>query len=433
MLNKYPNVKRSYDVGVVSQNYLESDLMDRSFNGSLYILPQQTPGNALNVTNWGYGIFVRADVPRTLGVDPATIKNRQQLYDFMVKARDYGFRDVNGNPTIVTSTYQEGNDVWSLYADGGDMKLTDFSRNADGSVTHDWLTPEYVDRHMFVWRLVNEGLLDRECFRQTATLADTKAGNGTALFYAGQYRFALAATMLTGIYSARPDMRYVPVGPMTYRNGQTLVQTETQGRSGSPVLIFPTTNKNLDATFRYIDYLNTIEGMTLADYGIEGQTYVRNAQGQPRLIPDYLRRKAAGDSTWEDAMRQVGGIYLGIPFWYGSQKMEWFGESAAGEADSAIPELEAYKLLRPAVQLPGIPLYTYQGDSPDWPSVNSFAFEGTIERDRRERAYFANTEAEARAALLDWQNYLRTQQNGVFMRWLDFMSQQARTRNNIAF
>ena len=108
MLEKYPNVKRAYDVGVVSLNYLEQDLMDPSFNGNLYFIPQQTPGSPENITNWCYGVFVRGDVAETLGIDPASIKTHQDLYDFMVRARDYGFRDVNGNATITATTFHNG-------------------------------------------------------------------------------------------------------------------------------------------------------------------------------------------------------------------------------------------------------------------------------------------------------------------------------------
>ncbi|MDR1443541.1 MAG: hypothetical protein LBI94_01555, partial [Treponema sp.] len=197
---------------------------------------------------------------------------------------------------------------------------------------------------------------------------------------------------------------------------------------------FPTTNKDLEASFKYIDYINTPEGMTLAEYGIEGQTFVRNAQGQPRLISSFLDRKRRGDATWEDELREVGGFgYISGRLWYGNMKLDWFGEDGVGNADAAVQELEDYKLLRPARQLPGYALSAFEGEFPEYSAVSRIAFEGDIEKTYRERAYFASTEAEARQILQSYQTYLQTQENGIFMRFLDFLAEKAKTRNDIAF
>jgi len=282
--------------------------------------------------------------------------------------------------------------------------------------------------------MVANNILDKECFKTNDTLADQKVGNGTALFFAAQYSTGIRATKTTGLYTARPDLRYVPVGPLNDITGKPLVQIESQGRTGSPVIFFPSTCRNIEAAMRFIDYVNTIEGMTLTNYGIEGQTFVRNAQGQPRLIPRYLERMRAGDSTWEDEFREIGGAnYIGGRLWYGSTRMKWFGETGAGQADAATQELEDYKLLRPATQFPGYALDAFSTQFPDYERLAVFAFQGDTERTYRERAYFANSEAEARQILLDYQNYLRTSENGLFMRYLDFMAEKARSRRDIAF
>ena len=108
LLPNYPNLADAYDVGIISQSYLENDLDDPEFNGARYILPQETPGDVPDITNWAYGVFVRGDVPEALDVDPTSIKTSEDLYNFMAAARDYGFKDVNGNDCIVATTYHEG-------------------------------------------------------------------------------------------------------------------------------------------------------------------------------------------------------------------------------------------------------------------------------------------------------------------------------------
>jgi putative aldouronate transport system substrate-binding protein len=434
MLEKYPNVKRAYDIGVISQKYLETDLKDPSFNGHLYLIPQETPGNTTHITNWAYGVFVRSDVPKALGIDEKSIKTHDDLYNFMVKARDYGFKDVNGNDTIVATTYHNGWDYGRYAENFRAQKLTYFVDNGDGTLNYSWLTPGWIEENLFIWKLVNQNILDKECFKTNDTLADQKVGNGTALFFAAQYITGINATKQTGLYNTHPEMRYIPIGPMNDVDGNPLVQVESMGRSGSPVIFFPTTCKDLDAAFRYIDYINTLEGMTLALYGIEGQTFVRNAAGQPRLNADLLVRKRNGDASWEDVLREVGGKdYISGRLWYGNLKIDWFGEDEVGAADAAVQEIEDYKKLRPARQFPGYSLDAYQSQFPQYAAVSRIAFEGDIIKTYTERAYFAPTEAEARKILTDFQTYLRTQENGVFMRFLEFMAQKAKSRSDIAF
>jgi putative aldouronate transport system substrate-binding protein len=436
MLEKYPNVKRSYDVGVISQKYLEADLLDPMMGGKKYLIPWQTAGNAAHINNWEYGIFVRGDVPGALGIDPLSIKTQAQLLDFMRKARDYGFKDVNGNPIITATTYHNG---WAYdqYNIGFTLpKLTSYIRNADGTVTVDALTDTWIDQHLFIWRMVNEGILDKECFKITDTQADMKVGNGTALFYAAQRGVGKTATKATGLYTNHPEMQYTPVGPLNYANGQPLTQIEPMGRSGTPVLFFPSTCKDLDAAFRYIDYVNTPEGRTLTDYGIEGLTFVRNAQGQPRLKPEYLERRRNGDSTWEDEARELG--WQGGPhtMFYGDLRIDWFGEAQVGFEDDILTggaDKVDYKPLRPPVQYPGYAVSAFEGEFPEYDKIRTAIVDGEREKTYRERAYFAATEAEARRILTEWQTYLKTVENGVYLRFLDFLAQKAKTRSDIAF
>ncbi|GHT98581.1 ABC transporter [Spirochaetia bacterium] len=430
---KYPNIERALKVGVISQKYLETDLSDPSFNGHTYIIPQETPGSVSAITNWTYGVFVRGDVPKALGIDPTTIKTSAQLYDFMKKAQAYGFKDVNGNDTIVATTYHNGWDYGRYAESYNTQQLTSYVKNADGSVTYGNLTQNWIDKNLFIWKLVKEGLLDKECFKTNDTLADQKVGNGTALFYATQYGVGINATKQTGLYNSNPEMRYVPVGPLTDINGKPLVQVESMGRTGSPAIFFPSTCKDIEAALRYIDFINSPEGMTLAEYGIEGQTFVRNAAGQPRLIPEYLNRKKAGDATWEDAFREVGAGYIAGRLWFANLKLDWFGEDGVGNADAAQQELEDYKKLRPAVQYPGYALNAFETEFPQYSRVSAVAFEGEREKEYVERAYFANTEAEARQILESYQTYLRTQDGGIFLQFLDFMGQKAKARPDIAF
>lgn len=396
LIPNYPNLANAYDIGVISQSYLENDLDYKGFDGHRYILPQETPGDDNGVTNWAYGVFVRGDVPKALGIDPATIKTADDLYSFMKKAKDYGFKDVNGNDCIVATTYHNGWDSSGYSINLSQKKFTDYVKQADGTYTYRYLTDDWVNREMFTWKLVKEGLLDVECFKQTDAMADEKVGNGTALFASAQYSVIINSTKLTGLYTTNPDMRYVPVGPMNYKDGSPLVQLEQNGRNGSPGIVFPTSCSNVEAALTYLDYVNSEEGARLCQYGIEGDTYTMNEQGQPRLNEDLLERKRNGDSTVDEDLRQKGISYILGRALQADRRYTWWGETNAGDADAAVKELEAYKKARPVERVNGYPLTGLVNKFEKYDLVKQFAFEGTTKDDYTQRAYFAETEQEAR-------------------------------------
>ncbi|MDD4367650.1 MAG: hypothetical protein PHP39_01690 [Oscillospiraceae bacterium] len=430
-LPKYENLANAYDVGIVSQAFLENDLDDPTFNGARYILPQETPGDVADISNWAYGVFVRGDVAETLGVDPTTIKTSEQLLDFMTKARDYGFTDVNGNDIITATTFHEGWDYGQYAMNFNSKQATSFVMQDDGTYTYSTLTDNWIDSNLFIWKLVNEGILDKECFKQTDDLANQKVGNGTALFAAAQYSTVINATKLTGLYNSNPEMRYVPVGPLSYADGESAVQVELKGRNGSPAIIFPTSCSNLDASLTYINYVNSEEGARLCQYGIEGETYELNEDGQPRLIQSYLERKANGDSTVDDELREKGiGYILGRTL-QADKRKTWWGESNAGDADAAVEELEAYKEARPVEQLAGYPLDKLAQSFEDYDTLKTYAFDDTTKNDYTQRAFFADTEEEARSILEDYQTYLTTQENGLFQEYLDYANEVAKTRDDV--
>ncbi len=431
-LPKYENLKHTYDIGVVSTNYLENDLDYEGYDGARYVIPTGTPnGTPESITNWAYGVFVRGDVPEALGIDPESIKTSDQLFDFMKKAQEYGFKDINGNDTIVATTYHEGWD-YTGYTLNFDRKSVSggYQLLEDGTVQYDALTDNWVEKNLFLWKLVNEGLLDKECFKCTDAQADEKVGNGTALFASAQYGVIINSTKLTGLYNAHPEMRYTWVGPLTYSDGSPLVQTQTNGASGSGVIFFPSTCSNIDAALTWLDYVNSEEGARLCQYGIEGDTYEMNDQGQPRMNAELTKRYQTDQAGVQQELREKGVGYMnGLLI---DNRMKWWGEKNAFEADAEDPYAKEYKTKRPVEIIEGYPISALAPGFEKYDEVAEFAFQGTTEKDYRERAYFAATEAEARQILEDYQEYLLTQKDGLFKEFLDYMAEAAAKRDDLA-
>lgn len=433
-LPNYENLAHAYDIGVISQSYLENDLEIESFNGHRYLLPQETPGDENAITNWGYGVFVRGDVPAALGIDASSIKTFDELYSFMEKAKEHGFKDVNGNKTIVATTFHEGWD-YTRYVESFEptMKLSaDINQLADGSYTHKNLDDDYFySRNLALWKMVKNGILDKECFKQTDSSGDQKVGNGTALFVASQYAPVYKATQKTGLYNNTPEMRYVPVGPMNYADGTPLKQPEANGRKGSPVLFFPKDCSNLDAALTYINFLNSKDGYILANYGFEGKTFDYNEEGQPRLAKKYLGRFADESEQVREELREFGVGYMHNRTLCGGKAKTWCGEGDIGVADAANPEEEAYKQSRPTEVMEGYPVQELGVQFKQYEDVSKILYDDTKERDYRERAYFADTEEEARKILKEYQDYLKKEKNGVVPEYIEYLNKEAAKRDDI--
>ena len=431
MVPNYPNIADAYDIGVISTKYLENDIEEEG--GARYVLPTEVAGSKEDIALWCYGVFVRGDVPEALGVDVSTIKTSEQLMDFMKQARDYGFKDINGNDCIVATTYHDGWSYNDYTASFDAKKLTSYSKGEDDKVTHGNLSENWVNKNMFIWELVHEGILDKECFTQTDDRGKEKVGNGTALFSCAQYGITVDATKMTGLYDTHPEMRYIPVGPLDYSDGSARTQIESEGRSGSPVVFFPSTCANIDAALTWMDYLNSKEGTKLICYGFEGDTYEMNDQGQPRMNADLTKRYAENAEAVKEELRERGIMYMASRTYVAKKNNLWFGEPGPFEADALDPYVADYRKQRPAEILPGYAIDALAPGFEGYQEFSEWAFDGEKENEYKERAFFADTEEEARSILEDYQEYLRTNDGGKMQEFLDYMTEVSTSRDDIVY
>ena len=79
----------------------------------------------------------------------------------------------------------------------------------------------------------------------------------------------------------------------------------------------------------------------------------------------------------------------------------------------------------------GYPLEGLVVNYENYDIVKKFAFEGTTRTDYEQRAYFAETEEKARSILEDYQNYILTQENGIFKDYLKYVTECANSRDDI--
>ena len=112
---------------------------------------------------------------------------------------------------------------------------------------------------------------------------------------------------------------------------------------------------------------------------------------------------------------------------------KWFGESAPFEADAENEYITAYKKVHPVEKEKGYSIEAAAADYENYSDFSEWAFDDVKEKEYTERAFFADTEEEARQIILDYQEYLKTNNGGEMEKFLDYMTEQSKTRDDFAY
>ena len=411
----YNYLYQAFEIGNISQAYWNNDI--NVYDGSLYVMPARLDGSIEEYDETAYAVCVRQDVAETLGVDPTQIKTAEQLYDFMKAADEYGFKDVNGNDTITLGTFHNGNYFHILYTMFSDKRWTDYLLDADGNVIHEYLDEEFfIDGSLYIWKLVHEGLMDVECFNQSKDLGKQKAGNGSVLFIAGAYGTAIDSTIETGLYDTNPEMRYVYVGPLSYKSGESYTSLETAGATGSHVYLFPETCSNIEAALTYIDYISSPEGYLLRFKGVEGKDFTFDENGKFTWNPELVEMKQTDKAAYDEYLRVRGLDTSGAPVAY--NRNAWYGDmsmTAQNEYEAAWEETVPVEFPKEGT----ITIDTYASDYEKYQDVTVVL--GMNETNNvLGQAFFADTEEEAEKILRNYQEKLK--KSDVFMDFLQYMT-----------
>ena len=430
-------IKLPFEIGRISIKYYENDI---AFNGDgkVYWLPQELTG-ADDSQHWSYGTFVRGDVPETLGFDPAEIRTTEQLVEVMKQAKEYGFKDANGNDCIVASTRHAGWSYSEFLRSYDRFSLTGYILNDDGTVTTDLLSDSWIEKNLVMWDLVNSGIMDVECFTHTDDRADQLMGNGSVLFYGAMYNGGTQYD--AGLLEEHPDWLYEAIGPLNYVDGKQSVQIESQGRTGSPVIFFPTTCSNLEAALTIFDFMNSPQGQAIYSYGIPGVTFDYNEEGLPRANAEYWPDADDTDAEIEEKAEKRDELGVGENFGRFqliNQQKTWFKEdsvtSSLGATKTVAEEYEEMYVteLRPIEVIEG---YAVDGlvTAFDRYEEVSEILDDTVQTDYVQRAFFAETEEEAKAILEEYITKVTTEKDGLYLQFLDYVAEQAKTRDDIAW
>lgn len=418
-LDKYPNVKKLTEVGI-AKDFYEFDLHNKEFNGKSYLIPQQTPdGTVESISNFAAGVYARGDILKALGVKSEDIDTSDKLFDLLVKIKNGGFKDINGKPVIPAGTMANGWDYKQFLTFWSDYNISSW-RQENGRVISYMSSKDEEDKIMYMRKLIKNGLFDPEAFSSTDTMAKEKLTAGKLAVFGDHGQ---VDNLVPTLYKTNPEMKYELLGPFKNKSGKIVTQVEQKGRSGFPVMFISAQTKNPDAVFKFLDYVNSDEGLLLGYFGIEGTHYTMN-NGRPTKTADY-KAKCEADSKYgvNQGLGFISSYFVGAF----SAGVKWPEPESEWTENTKIQRTYAAKV--PVVIIDKVNAGYL---SLDWPKLADYKKAvAQIDYDSElKKAYFAKTDEEALKLLNDVRGKLEAA--GIQER-ADWIGQKAASRNDIGF
>ena len=270
------------------------------------------------------GTYIRKDIAEDLGIDPLEINTSAELEEVLNDIKDGDYTDDNGSPvTPLGPTVWGGSDrpwpyndlVWSGPSN------EKFMKDEQGNILHESMTDYAEQRVEFVRRLLDEGLMHPEFFTMEETRANEGVTNGS---------FAVVAD----VHNYRPELSdgsYVPLGPINRADGSNhMVMPYKSGYAGWAV---PSTTENPEEIVQFADWMASEEGKRLYMYGLEGEHYDLDEDGNPVVKEEILQlAEEDPEAAKQEGFRGVGAYWGEHLAWTDMNNLEQFGEVAWGES-----------------------------------------------------------------------------------------------------
>ncbi len=279
----------------------------RQEDGKIYLLP-----GLMEFVRPDYTVALRTDILDELGLDMPT--SWDELRDVLA-AMKAAYPDV----TPMTDRYEGrlllNNTAAATFGFpgapsgyGGNRATWD---EAAGEYVYTAARPEFREMLEYFHGLVADGLLDPESFTQDDDQAQNKFVSGQAFAITGNsyfmttYRAAMDDTLGADNYSIAKMP--IPTGPAgDVMGGQPI-------DSGMMIAASAAKNDDFVAMMQFIDWLYYSDaGLEFATWGVEGQTFQKDADGVRSLAPDvdFLSLNPAGSTNLRVDYGFFNGVFM---------------------------------------------------------------------------------------------------------------------------
>lgn len=270
-----PNLKAFFEANPEAKRQATTD------DGTIYMFPfvrdvclsEETMG--LNFTQ---GPIYRLDWAEQLGIDPP--QTIEDWYEMLCAFRD---NDMNGNGDpndeipfsgVWTSTAQ-----YSINYFCAAFGVLQGFYLEDGKVNHSILSPKYKEYLDTMRQWYAEGLIDPDYLAIDSNTFQAKVTSGLVGSWIGSetaHYVNYAQVMEETLPQAQ--IKAIP-WPMTKDGNRYTAQPAVNAICNGKGFAISSACKDIEAAMRYLDYIYSEEGIRLVNYGIEGEHYVLDEEG----------------------------------------------------------------------------------------------------------------------------------------------------------
>ncbi len=324
---------RYYEDGYLPKDTYENivfrDDLDGVYLWQMAITAEDTSLEYIPEEEYKGGLYIQKRIVDELGIDPTTINTQDQFYDLLVQIKEGGFTDDNGNPVYPLGPKYWGGSVDTLQyiVPGFRYGVSDgYNVDENGKVYHEAEKDTIYDEINYVRKLLNEGLMNPEFFTMDSTRAQEVSENHNSAIIADVHNYEAV------IYG---NEDWVPLGPLNDIQGDN--KKVTHGKTGRGCMAISAEAENPEEIFEFFDWLSTVEGQTIAQYGVEGVSYDM-VDGKPVLKDEVLEKLNANDVEY--LINDVGAGFGGSGNYFfefvltNIDNLNNFGESRPGASAS---------------------------------------------------------------------------------------------------
>lgn len=236
--------------------------------------------------NYTWQTFVRMDWLKQVGYDHVPTK-RDEYLDAMKKIQEAGLCEHPGGGTMITGLGSDQNHAyreypfneldWAMYGDYNIPALgTDANYNLLKRANEDY----------------NSGITDPEYYIIDSETAKANFVNGKSYSYSG---YVSASTdFLNAFYDQNPDgkLAITPISSEADESGEDGIVTVPAWRAENPFGMIvgfsnTATDDELKAAWMYMEWLSQPENLYTFQWGIEGENYNLDEEGNPVTVSDY--------------------------------------------------------------------------------------------------------------------------------------------------
>ncbi len=272
--------------------------------GAVYELRQSKQGPWL-------GLWIRQDWLDDLGLEtPVTFDDYHEVLT--------AFKNEKGATAPLILNFS-GSDGEFGTMSGGLNVLNSWQLDETGKVNFGPYMDAWKEYVTIMHQWYTEGLIDPDFMATDERTADmAKVVTGASGLFAALYT-------MPSVYEAAsedPNMNLAPVNPPVMNEGdEGHIRLRDSYTSGNTAI--SADSENWEVALRWLDYLYTDEGALLANYGVEGDTFEFNEDGEPEFTDKILNNEngwtmtqtvasylcpSAGIANWSDWTRELAGV-----------------------------------------------------------------------------------------------------------------------------